>query len=160
MAKTAAVASFPRPAFLQQMVQKKRKETTRHRHQRSSQRPPQGMPLIQNCEAGLERVSDPLGAKGHILPVSVGSAPTWSERVSTIFEKVQNLTESCRLLERAPSASQVRRWPFDIVLLITTAGVLLPIPSPPAATGDSSLGSEPVALGASDTSCQQKLHLV
>ena len=37
---------------------------------------------------------------------------------------------------------------IDIVLLTTTAGVFVPNPSPPAAAGDSSLGSVLVALGA------------
>ena len=43
------------------------------------------------------------------------------------------------------------------MLLITASGVLLPIASPPAATGDSSLRSVPAALGASEKSCQRKL---
>ena len=158
--KTASVASFPRRVFLfdSSSENREKKNNPRHRHQQSSQRPSQGIPLPQNCEAALERVSDPLGARGNILPASVGSAPTWSESLDDIQESA-NLTWSCRLFERAPRVSQVRRWPFDIVLLIT-AGVLLPIPSPPTATDDSWLGSVQVALGASEKSCKRKLHLV
>ena len=84
MEKTASVASFSRSVFLFDRSSEKRKKTTHHRHQQSSQRPLQGIPLLQNCEAALERVSDPLGARGNILPASVGSAPTWSERVDDI----------------------------------------------------------------------------
>ena len=81
MEKTASVASFPRPVFLQQMVQKKEKKkqpitATSNRHfdpHRAS------IPLLQSCEVALERVSDLLGARCNILPASVGSAPTWSE---------------------------------------------------------------------------------
>ena len=103
--------------FLLQMVQKKRKEATHHRREQSSQRPAQqGIPLLQNCEVALERISDPLGARVNILPASVGSAPTWSESLDDIQNNA-NLTLSCRLLERAPTASQGTRWPFDIVLL-------------------------------------------
>ena len=47
---------------------------------------------------------------------------------------------------------------IGIVLSITTAGVLLPIPSPPAAISDSSLGSFAVALGASEKSCERKFQ--
>ena len=54
VAKTASVASFPRPVFSQQMVQRIGKKTTHHRHQQSSQRPPQGIPLLQSCEVALE----------------------------------------------------------------------------------------------------------
>ena len=57
-------------------------------------------------------------------------------------------------------SQDTQQWPFDILLLITTAGVLLPIPSPPAAIDDSSLGSSAVALGASEKSCQRKFYLV
>ena len=70
-------------------AQKKRVKTIHHRHQQSSQRPPQGIPLLQSCEVALERVSDPLGARGNILPASVGSGRTWSESISTLFEKMQ-----------------------------------------------------------------------
>ena len=89
MTKTPSVASFPRPVFLQQY----RKN---HRHQQSSQRPPQGIPLLQSCNVALERVSDPLGASGNILPASVGSAPTWSGESLDDVLKNANLTLSCR----------------------------------------------------------------
>ena len=93
--------------------EKREKKTTHHRHQQSSQRPPQGIPLLQSCEVALERVSDPLGARGNILPASVGSAPTWSESLDDI-QKNANLTLSCRLLERAPRASITRHTAVTI----------------------------------------------
>ena len=65
MAKTASVASLPRPVFLQQLRKKRR--ITHHRRHKSSQRPPPGIPLLQSCEVALERVSDPLGARGNGL---------------------------------------------------------------------------------------------
>ena len=94
MAKTASVASFPRPVFLQQMVQKKEKKNqpitaTSNRHfdpHRAS------IPLLQSCEVALERVSDLLGARCNILPASVGSAPTWSEGLDDISKRYS----SCR----------------------------------------------------------------
>ena len=117
MEKTASVASFSRPVLCLIEAQKKVKKTTHHRHQQSSQPPPEGIPLLQNCEAALERVSDPLGARGNILAASVGSAPTWSERVSTILKRCN---PHLVLLphppwERAPRASQSTRWPLDVV---------------------------------------------
>ena len=48
----------------------------------------------------MERVSDPLEARGKTLPASVGSAPTWSESLVDI-RKNANLTLSYLLLERA-----------------------------------------------------------
>ena len=87
MAKTASVASFLRPVFF--TANGPERETTHDRHKQSSQRPPQCIPLLQSCEVALERVSNPLGARGNILPASVGSAQTWSERVSTISKTMQ-----------------------------------------------------------------------
>ena len=132
----------PSACLLQQMVQKKEKQTTNHRHQQSSQRPPQGIPLLQSFEVALERVSDSLGTKSNNLPASVDSAPTWSE-VSTISKRMQ--TSPCTAaFWREPQENQsqgTQQRPLDIVLLITSADLLSPIPSPPAVIGDSSLGS-------------------
>ena len=90
--KTASVASFPRPVFLfDSSLDKRGNERTNHRHQQSSQRPPQVIPLFQNCEAVLGKVPDPLGARGNILLASAGSAPTWSQRVDD-FRKSAILT--------------------------------------------------------------------
>jgi len=99
-------------------------------------------------------------ARGNILPASVDAAPTWSERFNDI-QKIQ--TSPCPAVffrEPQEHSQGTQQWLFDIVLLITTAGVLLPIPSPPAAIGDSSLGSLAVALGASEKSCQRNFLLV
>ena len=40
--------------FYGKLFREQRKKTTHHRYQQSSQRPPQGIPLLQSCEVALE----------------------------------------------------------------------------------------------------------
>ena len=79
-----------------------KKKKKHHRHQQSSQRPPQGIPLLQSCEVALERVSDPLGARG------LYGLGTFLVGESRRYPKNANLTLSCRCLERASRTSIAR----------------------------------------------------
>ena len=89
IARTASVASFPRPVFLQQMVQKKEKKkqpipATSNRHSDSHR-------ASHSFKAARSRWKDPLGARGNFLPASVCSASTWWESLDDIQKRCKPL---------------------------------------------------------------------
>ena len=111
IARTASVASFPRPVFLQQMVQKKEKKkqpipATSNRHSDSHR-------ASHSFKAARSRWKDPLGARGNFLPASVCSASTWWESLDDIQKRCKPLLVLPPFGESPKSINQKTRSSSD-----------------------------------------------
>ena len=111
MAQTASVSSFPRHAFLQQMVQKEKQPmiATSNRHSDPHS-------ASHSFKAARSRWKE-FQTRSELGVTSC--RPLWARhrlgrRVSTTSKKMQTLTLSCRRLERAPRASITKRTAVTI----------------------------------------------